>query len=166
MAIKYFIVHDRDNDNPISNIDYILRVNIDTDMPFRYYVNIFNATCWGDDCIAEVEFLAYAYIKWDGCSHWYFYGEDYVEDGADSYYHLCGQGGFLEFIFGMLAGIKVGKQVLKDNKFSDDFDSKLYMKFESIFDENYMIEEISEEELYKISATEVITYIETEEIKE
>lgn len=27
-------------------------------------------------------------IKWDGCSHWYFKGEDEVYN--DSYYHLCG----------------------------------------------------------------------------
>ena len=37
------------------------------------------------------------FAKFDGCTHWYFKGEDYNKeneegncDGIDSYYHLCG----------------------------------------------------------------------------
>lgn len=41
-------------------------------------------------------FHSEVYAKWDGCSHWWFYGEDYNpetneynHDGTDSYYHIC-----------------------------------------------------------------------------
>lgn len=41
-------------------------------------------------------FHSEVYAKWDGCSHWWFKGEDYsVEtdscehNGTDGYYHIC-----------------------------------------------------------------------------
>lgn len=43
-------------------------------------------------------FMASLSFKWDCCTHWNFYGEDYSEgSNADSYYHLCGSG-FPRFI--------------------------------------------------------------------
>ena len=34
----------------------------------------------------DEEFVCESWVKWDGCGHFNFYGEDRV----DSYYHLCG----------------------------------------------------------------------------
>lgn len=46
------------------------------------------------------EFVASVYCKWDGCTHWNFYGEDHFddEDVHDSYYHLCGAYCFADHI--------------------------------------------------------------------
>ena len=51
----------------------------------------------------EWQFHSEVYAKWDGCSHWWFKGEDYNEslgkcnnDGVDSYYHICSS--FEQFI--------------------------------------------------------------------
>jgi hypothetical protein len=54
------------------------------------------------------------YAKWDGCSHWYFYGEDYP-DNKDSYYHICSS--FQNFITIMCFIWKIaGEHNVKDLK--------------------------------------------------
>lgn len=47
-------------------------------------------------------FHSKVYAKWDGCSHWYFCGEDYnpkEKNTEDSYYHICSS--FESFIITM-----------------------------------------------------------------
>ena len=51
----------------------------------------------------EWQFHSEVYAKWDGCSHWWFKGEDYNSkldnynhNGTDSYYHICSS--FNDFI--------------------------------------------------------------------
>ena len=54
-------------------------------------------TSWFTDCshnIYEKKFIAEVHWKWDFCTHWRFYGEDYNEclgdeTEKDSYYHIC-----------------------------------------------------------------------------
>ena len=54
-------------------------------------------TSWFTDCshnIYEKKFIAEVHWKWDFCTHWRFYGEDYNkclgdEAEKDSYYHIC-----------------------------------------------------------------------------
>ena len=52
----------------------------------------------------EFEFIADVYLKWDACTHWNFYGEDYDPEidkeqrEQDSYYHLCGAHTFMRHI--------------------------------------------------------------------
>ena len=64
----------------------------------EYYCNfiIYQATSWASDCsdIHEKKFIAEVHWKWDFCTHWWFYGEDYDkslgdEAEKDSYYHIC-----------------------------------------------------------------------------
>ncbi len=64
----------------------------------EYYCDfiIYQATSWASDCsdIYEKKFIAEVHWKWDFCTHWWFYGEDYdksLSDEAekDSYYHIC-----------------------------------------------------------------------------
>lgn len=46
-----------------------------------------------DNEICELSFVANGYIKFDGCSHFNFYGQDFKNKettNPDSYYHLCG----------------------------------------------------------------------------
>jgi hypothetical protein len=44
------------------------------------------------------EFFAEACVKWDNCSHFNFYGQDYEKDNeADSYYHICGSENYILF---------------------------------------------------------------------
>ena len=48
----------------------------------------------------ETEFFADVIVKWDGCSHFYFYGEDYTKENEekDSYYHICGVPYYIKFM--------------------------------------------------------------------
>ena len=64
----------------------------------KYYCDfiIYKAVSWGIDNneIYEKNFIAKVHWKWDFCTHWWFYGEDYnecLDDEAekDSYYHIC-----------------------------------------------------------------------------
>ena len=58
---------------------------------------IYKATSWDNDSfhnIYEKNFIAKVHWKWDFCTHWRFYGEDYdkyLGDAAekDSYYPIC-----------------------------------------------------------------------------
>ena len=57
---------------------------------------IYKAISWESDYsdIYEKKFIAKVHWKWDFCTHWWFYGEDYDESlvdetEKDSYYHIC-----------------------------------------------------------------------------
>ena len=66
----------------------------------------------------EYDFVADVYCKWDACSHWRFYGEDYNPDAEldekeqDSYYHLCGGHSFGNHIRAMCFVWKLAEQTL------------------------------------------------------
>lgn len=67
-------------------------------------IDYFSGTCY--QCVswecnehntpAEWYFHSKVSSKFDGCSHWGFYGEDYdsAKDEIDGYYHLCGNYSF------------------------------------------------------------------------
>lgn len=67
----------------------------------------------------EYSFVAGVYCKWDACTHWYFYGEDYNPDAEidekeqDSYYHLCGGYSFMRHITAMCFVWKLAEQIIK-----------------------------------------------------
>src|SRR5690606_5864663 len=48
----------------------------------------------------EDELFAELSVKWDGCSHFWFYGEDYKKElnNKDGYYHICGISDYLGFL--------------------------------------------------------------------
>lgn len=59
------------------------------------------STTGDDNEICELSFVTRAYIKFDGCSHFNFYGKDFKNKqttNSDSYYHLCGFSSFYGFI--------------------------------------------------------------------
>lgn len=66
---------------------------------------LYNIVGWGDDKKNNIdyEFISDVYMKWDACSHFYFYGEDYKKgnDKSNSYYHICGCSGYYDFMRGI-----------------------------------------------------------------
>lgn len=77
-------------------------------------------------------------IKWDGCSHWSLYGEDYNSD-QDSYYHLCGLDNYYQFFASMLFATECAKEwhsVYYEREGygnpEDNFDDDLYDTFDRI----------------------------------
>lgn len=72
-----------------------------------------------DNNPCDYQFITDAYIKWDACSHFCFYGEGYdkFEDGEelekDSYYHICGGHNYLDFIRGIAFIYKLAKENIK-----------------------------------------------------
>lgn len=64
-------------------------------------------TCLMGDCYLEDatdSYVADVYCKWDGCTHWRFYGEDHYPGSTsniDPYYHLCGGYSFMDHITAM-----------------------------------------------------------------
>ncbi|OME54017.1 hypothetical protein BSK59_15665 [Paenibacillus odorifer] len=63
---------------------------------------IYEVVSWiADDTPWEIDFYCHFLIKWDGCSHFRFYGEDYtitngMESRMEAYYHLCGASSFIQ----------------------------------------------------------------------
>lgn len=69
---------------------------VDEATGFAVFGKCYDAVGWyGPDNPTDWDFLADVYCKWDSCTHWYFYGEDYdpeyEESEKDSYYHLCAE---------------------------------------------------------------------------
>lgn len=52
---------------------------------------------WNKDEPCEYDYFADVDVKWDGCSHFDFNGENYPEY-KDGYYHICGGHSYLMFI--------------------------------------------------------------------
>lgn len=71
----------------------------------------FEAYSWSlDGTPWDYHFVADFYCKWDGCTHWWFKGEDYdenISDSLDSYYHLCGAESFVSHVRMMCFAWKV-----------------------------------------------------------
>lgn len=61
--------------------------------PYSIEGDIQIVTAWNatDSVPYQTSYFANVFAKWDGCSHFYFYGGDYDNDKEkDSYYHICG----------------------------------------------------------------------------
>ena len=80
------------------------------------------ATCWDGKDVVDWDFFADVYCKFDGCTHWRFYGEDYNpeqdshthDNEIDAYYHICGPGRFKEHVMNMCFVWKLAEMVLKN----------------------------------------------------
>lgn len=71
-----------------------------------------------DGTPCEYGFVADAYCKWDACTHWNFYGENYdpeITQKPDSYYHLCGGYSFMGHIIAMCFVWKLAEQIISEN---------------------------------------------------
>lgn len=90
--IKQYILKDKKDGRPVS------RIVLDTGLN---YIDCYEIHGWtrdektGKDIIPYDEyFVAHVYARFDGCTHWWFRGEDYepgTDEGFDSYYHICGE---------------------------------------------------------------------------
>lgn len=92
-----YYLKDKSNNKIISRFD--IKDATNTYLEGKCY----NYWAWKEnDYPCEYKFFAEIGIKWDACSHWYFYGEDYeVESNPENYYHICGSYSFTEFITNM-----------------------------------------------------------------
>lgn len=99
--------------------------------------NCYIATTWTDYSMRDVlewDFFADVYCKFDGCTHWYFNGEDYDPESdkrthdneINAYYHICGPERFNEHIMNMCFVWKLAEMVLKksydDSRYSECID--------------------------------------------
>ena len=83
-------------------------------------------------------YVAEVYCKWDGCTHWWFRGEDYneeIKDSDDAYYHICGKHCFLSHIRAMCFVWKLAAEYLVENADEDylkEYTTESYFKDEKI----------------------------------
>lgn len=91
----------------------------------------------GDHRHCESSYVCDFYCKPDGCTHWWFRGEDYdskITKEFDSYYHLCGTDTFMQHIRSMCFVWKVAAMVgIKDDN-----------KYKTYIAENYFNHQINE----------------------
>lgn len=115
---------------------------IDEDSYFSLMGKCYEAYSWSmSGKPLEYHFVTDVYCKWDSCTHWYFYGEDYDPDTEyekDSYYHLCGGYSFMNHITAMCFVWKLAEQLItkyrsKDNyKYSRNYTNGAYYDHERI----------------------------------
>lgn len=91
---------------------------------------------------AEWLFHSEVSCKWDGCSHWWFFGENYngnYEESADGYYHICSQ--FESFITTMCFVWRLARDFLrkKHPELREDIDEEFNLKIVDMMLENYEI---------------------------
>lgn len=80
---------------------YVIAKFVKEDQEYGFAGLLFSCSSWVGDSNKPYEYNFYARVmcKWDGCSHWYFDGED-VSD-ITNYYHMHKDG--LENFFAALA---------------------------------------------------------------
>jgi len=76
-------------------------------------------------------YYAKAYIKSDGCSHFYFTGEDSENcDDIDGYYHICGHSSYAVHLITLAFAYEVAKEQIPSFKDEpNNNDSAAYKKF-------------------------------------
>lgn len=110
--------------------------------------NCYSASSWGVNIGSDYyeiawEFVAEVYCKFDGCTHWYFFGEDHDpelrthDNEIDSYYHLCGPECFIEHIRNMCFIWKVAEMAMVESY--DDYDGGEHLISDTMYSE--MIQE-------------------------
>lgn len=96
-------------------------VNIFNMNIFKHYVDgtVETVTSWElDEKVFKTEFLTKISIKWDGCSHAWFNGQDHLNpydesDTNSSYYHLCGLEDYLRFTKGLMFSFFAASQCIE-----------------------------------------------------
>lgn len=91
----------------------------DDERPVYLEGDVYKAVAW--ECTDDKEPTDWEYysgveIKFDGCSHWWFMGEDYQgkSEEIDAYYHLCGTEYIKEHITVMCFVWEIARQYFKD----------------------------------------------------
>jgi len=106
--------------------------------------DIYNVTGWDmENKPCEFEYFANVYVKWDGCSHFRFKGEDFnietdkLNDGdeADSYYHICGLDNYIDFSMTLYFAYVVMTKVTTDKYSKHNWEAEPRQKdLEKIFE--------------------------------
>lgn len=83
-----------------------------------------------DDTPSETNLFASVTIKWDSCSHFFFYGEDATnEKDADSYYHVCGVETYALHMAMMAFAYKAFRDIIPDQHgLLNDYGKKMESK--------------------------------------
>lgn len=147
---KIFIVCDKEDEDDIDI--FFLITDIDN-VCIRGVVLKFCARDAYNKKNQYAKFLTSFYIKWDGCSHFYFTGEDTLqnnEEGYDSYYHICGAYSYVIIINTFLAALEIATRLIESSEdLSCDYSDALMKEF----DNHYLIKEIKKDE-YNLSLYE------------
>jgi len=145
---KTFIVCDKEDEDDIDMFFLI------TDIEEAYINGVVLESCGYDACNKKnryAKFLTSFYIKWDGCSHFYFTGEDslqHKEEENDGYYHICGAYSYIIMINTFLASLAIANKLI-DSEVEDlscDYSDALMKEF----DNRYLIKEVKNDE-YNLS---------------
>lgn len=99
-----------------------------------------------DGAPSQSHLFANVTIKWDGCSHFFFRGEDSTCDAdADSYYHVCGVETYVHHMATMAFAYKAFRDVISDShNMLNDYGKKME-KMVLTFLEGYTLEYKEEE---------------------
>ena len=99
----------------------------------------YSAKSWCSNAIDVFDwyFVGDVYCKFDGCTHWYFNGEDYdpeLNAENDSYYQICGPECYTEHIRNMCFIWKVAEMVISDSHEGNLIPDAMYRE---MIQENY-----------------------------
>ncbi|WPS85283.1 hypothetical protein SMD22_01260 (plasmid) [Brevibacillus halotolerans] len=87
---------------------------------------IYEVISWDmDGTPNEFDFHSHFSIKWDGSSHFWFYGNEYtkekgMEPQLEAYYHICGASSFLQHMRLMVFAYELMIRKLGENKVFDN----------------------------------------------
>ena len=103
------------------------KLNLTNDYETALSCDVYSAIAWDGQTLepTEYDFAFHAGIKWDGCSHFNFYGQDYVDNDSekDSYYHLCGVDNYYSMFSLMLFAKECAKYYMnQENPYNFDED--------------------------------------------
>jgi hypothetical protein len=76
----------------------------------------------------DFTFFANAWVKWDNCSHFRFYGEDHDEEEKeiDPYYHICGARDYIDFssmlYFALITMCMINEKTKNNYEYDTDID--------------------------------------------
>jgi len=126
----------------VDDKDYIIaRYEFDVVENHWLQGKIYSVIAWDDDGICDEEFFAEMIIKWDECSHWNFYGEDYdpnIENSNDSYYHICGNYSYNNFLNIIIGAYNIAKEHYDKYNSNDMFEG-----IDHDLPKGYRIEEVN-----------------------
>lgn len=107
-------------------------------------LKVYSWSCGKEHTPMEVEFLFNGYVKWDACSHYNFFGEDFPKD-KDSYYHICGSSSYIDFFTAMAF---MHKQFVKDEDEINQFKEITDLLLKDLIIEETTITKEKNPELY------------------
>lgn len=111
----------------LKNSDGCVVARFDAEKITEWYIDgkCYSAISWFENnVVCDWHFVCDVCCKFDGCTHWYFKGEDTYDDEGphDSYYHLCGAGIFADHIRCMCFVWKLAYMLMTDAHYDKNED--------------------------------------------